>query len=178
MSRRVWSEKANRGGGSLLAALSVLVGFPVARAQAQVVQNCEANQYVDRTAPGADRSLPWDFGITTAPERCMQVRVGQTVVWNGDLDVHPLGGQGGDAPNPISLHQNGSVTFNSAGTFGFVCLSHSSMKGAIKVVPVTSSVPALPGPAAVALTVLLLGAGSILIRRPARARRGSRRLPA
>jgi hypothetical protein len=141
--------------------LAVLIGWPAASAQAQVVQNCEPSQYLDRTAPGADRELAWGFGIVSDPERCLEVRVGQTVVWNGDLDTHPLGGQGGDSPNPITSHLNGSVTFNTAGTFGFVCLAHSSMKGAIHVV--AAPVPALSPWMTLALTVLLLASGCGLI---------------
>jgi plastocyanin len=158
-------------GWSSLAILAVLIGWPAA-AQAQVVQDCQPNQYLDRTAAGADRQLTWDFGIAIDPERCMQVRTGQTVVWNGDMDTHPLAGQGGDMPNPISFHQNGSVTFNTVGTFGFVCLNHSTMKGAIKVVA-GPAVPAVSTWMAIALTLLLLASGWILIRReaaPVRAR--------
>jgi hypothetical protein len=108
-----------------------------------MVQDCQPDQYLDRTAAGADRQLTWDFSIATDPERCLQVRTGQTVVWQGDFETHPLGGQGGDNPNPIGLNVNGSVTFNTAGTFGFTCLVHSSMKGAIQVV----AAPPAPVPA-------------------------------
>jgi plastocyanin len=152
-----------------LAALAVLLGWS-ASARAQV-QGCQPDQYLDRTAPGDDRQMTWDFGIATDPERCMQVRVGQAVVWSlapGDsFDVHPLAGSGGDMPNPISLHQNGVVMFGSAGTYGFVCLNHSTMKGAIKVVP-APAVPALSPRLGVALSALLLGGGCWLM--------GSRRL--
>src|SRR5262245_37607561 len=109
----------------------------------EVVQGCQPDQYVDRTAANADRQLSWDFSITSDPARCMQVRAGQTVVWDGDLETHPLAGQGGDTPNPITFHANGSVTFNSPGTFGFVCLSHTPMKGAIEVL---AAAPAAPAP--------------------------------
>ena len=146
----------------LLVSLAVLVGLPGGRAQAQVVQDCQPTQYLDRTATGADRQLTWEFEISTDPERCLQVRAGQTVRWIGDLEFHPLGGQGGDSPNPISLHQDGSVTFNTAGTFGFVCLSHTSMKGAIKVV--SQAVPALSPGLAASLTILLLATGLVLAR--------------
>lgn len=145
----------------LLATLGVLIGS-AGRAQAQVVQGCQPNQYLDRTASGADRELTWDFGIESDPERCMQVQTSQTVVWSGDLEMHPLGGQGGDMPNPISLHQNGSVTFNAAGTFGFKCSSHSPMVGAIRVVTAPpATVPALSQWLAIALSVILLASGLI-----------------
>jgi plastocyanin len=133
-------------------------------AAAQVVQGCGSAQYLDRTAPGADRELHWDFGIENDPEHCLQVRVGQSVFWNGDLDNHPLGGQGGDTPNPISLHVDGSVTFNTPGTFGYKCLSHSGMIGAIRVVPAAAPVPALAPPLFIALTLLVLGGGFIVFQ--------------
>ncbi len=150
-----------------LLALATMVGMPeLAQAQA-AVNGCQASQFLDRTAPSADRQLAWDFSITSDPERCLQVQLGQTVVWNGDLGSHPLDGNGGDSPNPIRFHQNGSVTFNAPGTFGFVCTAHSPMKGAINVVPAAppaATVPALAPWAATVLTVLLLGSGLIVVR--------------
>jgi len=131
------------------------------------VQGCLTGQYLDRTAAGADRELTWDFSIGTDPERCLQVKVGQSVFWNGVSDNHPLGGSGGDQPNPIGLHNEGVVTFTNVGTFGFVCLNHSSMKGAINVVAASAS-PAVPAPVlppglTFALTVLLLVSGLVVI---------------
>jgi plastocyanin len=173
MQKRGWSKGVLIVGCSLV----VLVAWSKA-AHAQVVQDCQPTQYLDRTAAGADRQLTWDFSIATDPERCMQVRVGQTVVWSlapgGSFDLHPLAGSGGDIPNPISSHQNGVVTFNSVGTFGFVCLNHSSMKGAIKVVP-AAAVPAISPWLAVALPFLLLVVGWFLIRREAALPRASGR---
>lgn len=94
------------------------------------------------------------------------MRVGQSVSWIGDLDHHPLGGSGGDTPNPISLHQNGSVTFMRAGTFGYVCLAHSPMKGAIQVLPAVpataTAAPALTPWLLVALAAALLGIGVLV----------------
>jgi len=46
-----------------LPTLAVLVVWST-RAEAQV-QNCALDQFVDRTAPGADRQLAWDFDIAT-----------------------------------------------------------------------------------------------------------------
>jgi hypothetical protein len=139
------------------------------RAEAQIIQNCQPDQYLDRTAADADRTLTWDFSIVSDPERCLQVRVGQTVTWSGDLSIHPLGAQGGDSPNPIANEQLGQVTFTTVGTFGYTCLVHSSMKGAIKVVAATttasSPVPALSAAPVVALAIGLLASGLVLVRR-------------
>lgn len=166
MAKRDWHKTANLLLWSTAVVLATLIALP-AVAEAQVVNNCQPSQYLDRTAPGADRQLTWDFSISTDPERCLQVQAGQTVVWNGDLDVHPLAGNGGDNPNPISFHQNGAVTFKTAGTFGFQCLSHSPMNGAIKVVlaPIAAApAPALPTWLGVGLVFLLLAMGWGLIR--------------
>lgn len=151
---------------------AALLGSPgVARAQA--VNDCQPSQFVDRSAGAAAlRQIAWDFGVTSAPERCMAIKTGQTVVWDGDLDVHPLAGSGGDSPNPISSHHAGSVTFNAPGTFGFVCLAHSPMKGAIKVVgaPVAAAAPAVSFRLLALLMLALLGGGLIWIGRSIRPR--------
>jgi hypothetical protein len=65
----------------------------------------------------------------------------------------------------------GSVTFTAAGTFGFVCFSHTSMKGAIRVVAAApQSVPASSGGLTVATTVLLLAAAAFGLHRLRRRR--------
>lgn len=89
--------------------------------------------YVDRTAEGASREITWGFSVASTPEACMKIKVGQTVTWKGDHMLHPLGAKGGDASNPIKEAQ--TITFPAAGTFGFVCTAHSTMTGAIVVVP-------------------------------------------
>ena len=166
-------QRVSRAAARMVVIGAALLALPAARAEAQVVQGCQPDQYLDRTAAGADRQITWDFSIVTDPERCLQVKVGQTVVWTGDFDTHPLAGQGGDNPNPIGLHVNGAVTFTNAGTFGFHCLNHSVMVGAIKVVAATAapSVPALSPWLAVALTVLLLATGFVLLRKRVARRR-------
>lgn len=136
---------------------------------ADVVQGCQPGQYLDRTGPEADRELTWDFSIANDPERCLQIQSGQSVFWNGVSDLHPLGASGGDQPNPIIFHDNGHVTFNAPGTFGFQCLNHSSMKGAINVIAAAPS-PATAAPAAsltltLALTLVLLASGLFSIAR-------------
>src|SRR5262245_994760 len=125
----------------MLAAMALLVALLLlsispSLAQAQTVQGCSPNQYLDRTAQAADRELTWEYTIWMDPERCIEVYVGQTVVFQSvdNFSFHPLAGSGGDSPNPISQHVNGAVTFHDVGTFGFVCLAHFPMQGAIRVV--------------------------------------------
>jgi plastocyanin len=92
--------------------------------------------FEDRTAEGANRTLTWDFSITTSPDRCIRIKAGQTVTWEGSLEAHPLLPSGGDSPSPVSGVDTttGEVTFPSAGTFGYVCDVHPAMLGAVEVV--------------------------------------------
>ncbi|HEY6558866.1 MAG TPA: hypothetical protein VI072_16390 [Polyangiaceae bacterium] len=87
-------------------------------------------QYVDRTSDGDVQTMPWDDDIAFSPERCMKVRVGQTVVFAGDFEEHPLAPDGGDTPSPIDEE----TLFDQPGVFGYYCTSHPSMTGAIWVV--------------------------------------------
>lgn len=139
-----------------------LVTLSAGTARAQVVQDCSPSQFLDRSAANADRLINWDFSISSDPERCMTVRAGQSVAWRGDFDNHPLGSSGGDSPNPIGLHQNGVVTFNTPGTFGYVCLAHSSMKGAVKVLPAVATA-ASPAPALTPWLLAALSAALLLV---------------
>jgi plastocyanin len=117
---------ADTGGGD--------AGADTGGSEDEAVNNCRS--FEDRTDEGASRTLTWDFSISTSPERCIRVRAGQTVTWNGNLDVHPVVVSGGDTPNPIEGLDtaSGEVTFPSAGTFGYACSVHPAMIGAIDVV--------------------------------------------
>jgi plastocyanin len=98
--------------------------------------------FEDRSADAASRSIKWDFGVVQLPERCMKIKVGQTVTWSdgasgpADFVSHPLGANGGDTPNPVPNvdKATGNVTFTKAGTFGYLCTNHPAMIGAIQVV--------------------------------------------
>lgn len=102
---------------------------------AAVVNGCTS--YLDATTDGALRSLTWDFGIASSTQRCLTVKAGQSVTFLGDFDFHPLAASGGDTPSPIQNGANGQavVTFANTGTYGYVCVNHGSMLGAIRVVP-------------------------------------------
>jgi plastocyanin len=97
-----------------------------------VVNGCVA--YEDRTDPAASRTLSWDDGIGERPERCLTIARGQSVTWVGNLEDHPF-----DISPFVSgvVSQGGgafTATFTTEGAFGFVCLPHSEMNGAIWVV--------------------------------------------
>ncbi len=95
--------------------------------------------FVDRTAVQDVRTLAWDFGVSNKPERCMKIQAGQTVSFSGSFIFHPLAAEGGDTPSPfdtvVSSGLSANERFNAAGTYGFICQNHSSMKGVIQVVP-------------------------------------------
>ena len=93
--------------------------------------------FVDHTAAADPRALTWSLAISSSPDRCMKIKVGQSVTWNGSFTTHPLHDDGGDAPNPISASTSptGPIAFPAAGTFGYICGVHASMNGAILVVP-------------------------------------------
>lgn len=100
------------------------------------LNGCTAATYVDMTAM-ANIAIDWGFG-TVPPGSCLLVKQGTTITWNGALDTHPLGAQGGTLPSPITGASTGtsvSYTFNDPGVFGYICTIHASMTGAIQVVP-------------------------------------------
>jgi len=167
------ARHSRNAGRSLYLGGALLVLLAPGRARAEVVQNCQPTAYVDaRAGNQAARELAWDMPIVDDPMRCLLIQTGQSVVWNGSLSVHPLTTQGGDTPNPIGYHDDGestTVTFSSPGTFGYKCLAHSPMIGAVMVVaaPVTppSPAPAIPPWLATGLGLVLAVAGFMAHRR-------------
>ena len=106
-------------------------------AAASLVNGCADGAYIDMTGASAPRAITWDLSVGTL---CWKVKVGHTVTWNGDLATHPLTASGGDAAgNPIPARKDSGTShaqvFGGAGTFGFKCGVHATMKGAIRVVP-------------------------------------------
>lgn len=96
------------------------------------VNGCTA--FEDQTAATAARKIVWDTSVASKANRCMKVKVGQTVAYEGNFATHPLGAAGGDSPSPFaSVPDTGKVTFDRAGTFGYVCRVHPSMTGAVLV---------------------------------------------
>jgi plastocyanin len=90
--------------------------------------------------------IPWDVAIANGELRCVKVKVGTTVTFEGNFTTHPLTPQGGDTPspfagiearisNPGTPEERAPTELKTAGTFGFACTTHSTMKGAILVVP-------------------------------------------
>lgn len=102
-----------------------------------VVGNC--NDFQDGALDATKREIDWTLTVSSSPKRCTEIKVGQSITWKGDFSAHPLAASGGDTPSPIVNGASGAadvtVTFTTPGTFGFKCTIHSSMLGAIKVIP-------------------------------------------
>jgi hypothetical protein len=94
----------------------------------------DCTMFVDESGPTSHK-IVWDLTVASSPKRCLIIKKGQTIAYEGDFDTHPLVASGGDTPTPFaSVPATGKVTFPATGTFGFVCGVHPSMKGAITVI--------------------------------------------
>jgi len=111
-------------------------GAADAKEDAGPVSGCTT--YVDRSAPADERVETWDFSLVQHPERCMKIKVGQSVTFNGDFTMRPIAGNGGDSPNPFDSFDPSSgniIAFPVEGTFGYANPDTPAMLGAIQVVP-------------------------------------------
>ena len=94
------------------------------------VDECEPADFV------AASQIDWTFQVNP---RCVQIKAGQSVTWTGSFSTHPLLADEGDKPNPIATADtsgaSATVTFPTAGTYGFRCQVHATMKGAVLVTP-------------------------------------------
>jgi plastocyanin len=107
-----------------------------AGADAAIVNNCTT--FSDLTIGGGNISFPTTGGAGDYAPACAHIKVGQTITWSGAFASHPLEPIGGDTPNPITATAVGtdkSFAFPNAGTFGFGCGVHASMRGAVLVTP-------------------------------------------
>jgi len=98
------------------------------------VNGCKA--FDDRTATGATRTITWGFPIAAA-DRCVDIKVGQSVTWSGNFTQYRVGASGGDKPSPIAAFDPDAPTlkFPKAGTYGFESPDAPALVGAIRVSP-------------------------------------------
>ena len=98
------------------------------------INGCKA--FDDRTAASATRTITWGFPLSAA-DRCIDVKVGQSVTWSGNFTQYRVGPSGGDKPNPIAVFDPDAPTvkFTAAGTFGFESPDAPALIGAIRVNP-------------------------------------------
>lgn len=112
-------------------------------AAAAAVNGCTT--YKDLTAVGA-YEIKWDENIATSEDRCVKLSVEQPMSWVGNFTTHPMKAAGGATPNPFDLvkdnvsnggseQESSAVSFQTPGTYGYICGVHPSMTGAVLVVP-------------------------------------------
>lgn len=123
---------------------------PAGASDAAVALNgCTEAMFVDRTAAGAERVIGFGGARTSGPftyaPRCLTVAAGQTVVFEGSFNAHPL--SPGTAPgaltagspnNPIPRMATTSalmVMFPAAGNYPYFCEVHyaAGMNGVVRV---------------------------------------------
>lgn len=110
----------------------------------ELVNGCSPAMAVDRTDPGASRTIQISDDFFTP--RCLRIAVGQDVTWSGDLSDHPLAPgilranmvetQPGSPIPRVSSGFTAMASFPSAGAWAFYCPLHPpEMAGVVYVGP-------------------------------------------
>lgn len=96
--------------------------------------------FEDRTAAGAERTVTFqDFAYTP---KCIRIKAGQALLFQGDFDRHPLVTSCG--PSLPLDHRSGmtpaSFVLSAPGRYGYYCLDHGNavgevMSASVDVVP-------------------------------------------
>jgi len=101
---------------------------------------CDKIGFTDATQPNANRVITFQDYFYTP--KCLQVRVGQTVIFRGDLVSHPLRQACGPvaALGPADDGTERSYVLGVAGTYDYYCFDHGNhvgqaMAGVLRVVP-------------------------------------------
>ncbi len=104
-----------------------------------------ANDFADCTsfvdAAAGDAGTIVTFQDFVYAPKCLQLRAGQTAVFQGDFVRHPLRQACGPAVTLDDTHGTvSSFTFTVPGVYGYYCLDHGNpqgqvMSGTIRVVP-------------------------------------------
>lgn len=96
----------------------------------------------DRRATGASRRITWlvlpGLPVGQYSPRCMIIRPGQQVTWQGDLAAAPLHARSNQPANPIEPVSAGSSTtvrFDVAGRYRYGSTASPLLRGSIEVRP-------------------------------------------
>lgn len=121
---------------------------PAAANNAAIVNGCNGGDYSDHTsdATAQDTHVKWDESIASSNDRCIKVKQGSKVTFEGDFAKHPLTASGGESVSPLAgigervanpgtPEEYAPTKFEKTGVYGYVCTKHPEMKGAILVVP-------------------------------------------
>jgi plastocyanin len=101
----------------------------------------------DPTGPGGNGLTVTALASALFSPATLNVTVGQTVTWTfGPVDHNVIFNPVTGAPADIAITRNGSVarTFNTVGTFPYVCTLHAGMTGTVNVAAASAS-PAMAG---------------------------------
>jgi plastocyanin len=106
------------------------------------MNGCTYIEALDRSAPGALRTIVFDYYYYSPP--CIRIAAGQTATFQGSFVTHPLVGgtivdmtKMPDATSPIPFTSSGTskdVSFPAAGTFPYYCDAHGADFGMYGVV--------------------------------------------
>lgn len=114
------------------------------------LNGCTEGDFTDYSNAAASRVITFPNGSPFLPDGaivnyappCMHIKAGESVTWVGDFGNNPLGANDNNPLNPIpALVDDGgpdaafAVTFTIPGRYGYLCVSHGAMKGAIEVTP-------------------------------------------
>ncbi len=125
-------------------ASGVCDGTCVAAQEACVTPFASCTTFVDLTAPTADRTLSFGSGNNRYSPRCVRIRLGQSLLFEGgSFADHGLDQACGPYPAVLPMSSGSSATFrfaNAVGLYGFYCREHGTragtgMAGAVDVVP-------------------------------------------
>jgi plastocyanin len=133
--------------GSFLATLRVTSGGQSARCE-RTIEPGTVPAPAPVPAPGASPApgatpmpdliitIVGDQGALSYSPNPADARVGQRVIWhNGDLMTHTATGPGFDSGFLPGGADSAPITMGAAGTFSYLCLLHSGMRGTLRVTP-------------------------------------------
>lgn len=94
----------------------------------------------DRRGPNQVRIITFPVGAPPAQyaPRCLMIRAGQSVTWQGDLAVDPLTPRSQNPPSPITPTGAGNTVtfaFMQKGRFRYGSTANAAMRGAVEVRP-------------------------------------------